>query len=41
MSTAFKWAGRGFAVLGIAADVYDVATAPDGQKAQTAVVARQ
>ncbi|TVT26499.1 hypothetical protein FNH05_31355 [Amycolatopsis rhizosphaerae] len=37
LSTAFKWAGRGFAVLGIAADIYDVATAPDGQKVQTAV----
>jgi hypothetical protein len=37
VSTAFKWAGRGFAVLGVAADIYDVATAPDGQKVQTAV----
>jgi RHS repeat-associated protein len=36
-STAFKWAGRGLMVLGIAADIYDVATAPDGQKVQTAV----
>jgi RHS repeat-associated protein len=36
-STAFKWLGRGMAVLGVAADIYDVASAPDGQKAQVAV----
>ncbi|QRP42806.1 hypothetical protein [Amycolatopsis sp. FDAARGOS 1241] len=37
VSTAFKRAGRGFAVFGIAADIYDVVTAPAGQKVQTAV----
>ena len=36
-STTMKWAGRGLVVLGIAADVWDVATAPDGQKVRTAV----
>jgi len=37
VSTGLKWAGRGLAVIGVAASIYDVATAPDGQKVQTAV----